>query len=206
MHRSGTSLVAKVLEKGGIFMGVLKDHNYEAVHFLSENQKALEAAGGNWMYPLTPSKEHWTNFDAPTLHHQHFLVNGRLQKLRLKLRNPKWGFKDPRNTFTLNMWLHFYPNAKVIHVFRNGDKVAASLKKRNTVPGEVYDEQLDSLVFNLSLWEKYVKQARSYKTTLNSNYIEVDYDQLISLDKQAIEELETFTKCDLSQLFKKYVR
>ncbi len=30
-----------------------------------------------------------------------------------------WGWKDPRNTFTLPMWLSIFPKARVLHVLRN---------------------------------------------------------------------------------------
>ena len=41
-----------------------------------------------------------------------------------------WGWKDPRNTFLLPLWRDIFPEAKVIHVIRNGVDVAASLLTR----------------------------------------------------------------------------
>jgi|TARA_R110002072_G_scaffold199399_2_gene356981 hypothetical protein len=193
MHRSGTSLLAKVLEKGGIFMGVFKDPNFEAIHFLSENQKTLQAAGGSWLDPLVPSKEHWTTFSSELLYYEHFQLNGRIQKWKNKRKNPDWGFKDPRNSFTLNMWLHKYPKAKVIFIKRDVESVTKSLQRRNKKEGEVYDERLESQNFCNDLWLKYTEQCQSYKSSLEDRMLILEYDDLIQLNTQSIKRLENFT-------------
>src|SRR5262249_51761949 len=41
-----------------------------------------------------------------------------------------WGWKDPRNTYTLPIWLDVFPHAKVVHVYRHGVDVAHSLRVR----------------------------------------------------------------------------
>jgi len=41
-----------------------------------------------------------------------------------------WGWKDPRNTFTIDIWIEVFPNAKLIHIYRNPIDVAESLRKR----------------------------------------------------------------------------
>ena len=206
MHRSGTSLVAKVLEKAGIFMGVIKDHNFEAMHFLSLNQQSLWAASSSWIDPEVPEKQFYRTIPAHELYREHFRLNTLLQKLGNTLRNPSWGWKDPRNTFTLDMWLELFPNAKVIHVYRKGEEVAASLKKRNDKPGEVFDERLNDLDFNMDLWDTYLQQARSYENQLGRNYIEIDYRDITEGNPEAIGKLEKFCNRKLVGLFAKYVR
>ncbi|WP_417612452.1 sulfotransferase [Owenweeksia hongkongensis] len=206
MHRSGTSLVAKVLEKAGIFMGVIKDHNYEAMHFLSLNQQTLWAASASWLEPKVPEKLFWKTIPAKALYNEHFKINGKLQQLSYALKSPAWGWKDPRNTFTLNMWLSLFPNAKVIHVTRDCEEVAKSLSKRNTVKGEVNDPRLNDMNFNRELWKKYIDQGRSYKKQLGNRYFEIDYHEISTLNKTAITQLEKFTGKQLSQLFIHYVK
>lgn len=206
MHRSGTSLLAKVLEKGGIFMGVMKDHNFEAIHFLSENQKALFASNSNWLEPAVPQPKDWTQFSTEELYHEHFLINGRWQRMIFKLKNPNWGFKDPRNTFTLPMWLHHFPNARVIHLTRESQAVATSLKKRNNRKGEVHDPRLDDLDFNKRLWQLYIDQGKSYEQSLKSNYLEIEYEKLIAFDEDTVSQLEDFCSCPLMAQLKYFVR
>src|SRR5205814_6378464 len=48
----------------------------------------------------------------------------------LRQLNAPWGWKDPRSTFTLPMWLRIFPNAKVVSIERNGVDVAESLRAR----------------------------------------------------------------------------
>ena len=45
-------------------------------------------------------------------------------------RRRAWGWKDPRTTLTLPLWLEQFPDAAVIHVTRNGVDVAESLIQR----------------------------------------------------------------------------
>lgn len=206
MHRSGTSLVTKVLEKSGIFMGVIKDHNYEAMHFLSLNQQTMWAAHADWQEPRVPEKIYWKTMPADVLFYEHFRTYGRMAKLMLRLKSPAWGWKDPRNTFTLPMWLELYPKAKVIHVIRNAENVSASLAKRNLVIGEVHDPRLDNPEFNLQLWKTYVDQGRSYKSTLGDRYLEIQYEDIISLATEPISQLEKFTGRKLLPIFGEYVK
>ncbi len=205
MHRSGTSLVAKVLEKSGIFMGVVKDHNYEAMHFLSLNQQTLWAAGANWITPKVPDQIFWKSMPADVLFYEHYRTYGRWKQFLLKAKTPAWGWKDPRNTFTLPMWLKRYPNARIIHVTRNVDDVAASLAKRNLVAGEVHDPRFDDLDFGRSLARAYIEQGRSYQAELENRYIEISYEDLVALKPETIQRLENFTAKTLLPLFKHYV-
>ena len=51
MHRSGTSLVSRALESAGLFVGDVKEHNHEAVFFLTLNQWMFEQLGASWDNP-----------------------------------------------------------------------------------------------------------------------------------------------------------
>lgn len=192
MHRSGTSLLAKVLERSGIFMGVVKDHNFEAMHFLSLNQQIMWAAGYEWHNPGVPGPEHWRNIPAKDLYCEHFKLNGRWAYWRYLLKNPAWGFKDPRNTFTLNMWLDLYPGAKVIHIHRPCEEVAASLQTRNHRKGEVHLEAIEDLDFCRELCEKYHQQAFGYANRLGDRYIEVSYKELMEQNPSSLAKLSEF--------------
>ena len=199
MHRSGTSLIAQVLERAGIFMGVVKDHNFEAVHFLSLNQQSLWAAGASWLEPAVPGPENYHLLPAGKLYDEHFKLLSTWQRLTYRLIPRSWGWKDPRNTFTLPMWLTLFPSAKVLHVIRDKEAIAESLKKRNSVPGEVHDERLENLEFNRKLAESYQNQGRSYKEQLGSRYLEINYEDIIALDQSAISSLEKFVKRPLAK-------
>lgn len=142
MHRSGTSLVARVLEDIGMLVGWNTQQDHEATFFLNANDWILDQAGASWDHP-----EHVDDLfeDARGL----AMVQHHLRQRLLGMQSTEylgwfravttgfswaplrtWGWKDPRSTFTLPVWLELFPDAKVLHVSRNGVDVAQSLVQR----------------------------------------------------------------------------
>ncbi|MCH8546483.1 MAG: sulfotransferase [Cryomorphaceae bacterium] len=197
-HRSGTSWLAAAMHRSGIHMGVDRDHNEEAIHFLSLNQEALQNAGGHWDAPLVPQQDHWTNHTPYCLLKIHFNLHRRRDFVwQIILGKTAWGWKDPRNTFTLSHWLSVYPEAKVIHLVRNADDVVKSLLNRQNTPGEVRsDVQLDKDKA-YKLWQQYVDQARTYQAKLKGRFIEISYESLHLPDTHL--RLNAFCNKDVGQ-------
>jgi len=139
MHRSGTSMLSRILESLGLFIGYEKDKNNEAIFFQNLNIKILNSAYGDWeragfLYEkLSESsfRKKWVKELSEKLNSEEcktFLGERLWKKYRSPLRFDKpWGWKDPRNTFTLPLWLEIFPNAKIIHIYRHGVDVANSL-------------------------------------------------------------------------------
>ena len=206
MHRSGTSVLAQCLHEAGIHMGVKKDHNFEAIHFLSLNQQSLWAAGASWLDPKVPEPKNYKLIPADQLYAEHFQINSKITALKHKISPKKWGWKDPRNTFTLPMWLSIYPKAKVIHIMRNSRDIAESLKRRNQIEGEVHDDRLNDLQFNIDLAEKYKAQGRRYAGEMGDRYFELEYEELVKHSKQAVDSLEAFTGVRLKAIIQNLIR
>jgi hypothetical protein len=197
MHRSGTTMVANALNDAGIFMGVFRDHNGEALHFLSLNQQMLGAENRSWLDPKVPDEESDHTLEPHLIYAEH-IKSSSTSKLKLALfLSRTWGWKDPRNTFTLPLWLKRFPKAKIIHVIRDGRAVALSLANRNNVPGEVYDEQLKDLSFNFGLWEQYVQQGLTYRAFGKSQYLEIKYESLLAKEDETLASILTFTGVDI---------
>lgn len=213
MHRSGTSFVAKLLHESGIFMGAERDHNEESIPFLSVNQRALATCGGSWIDPVIPEREHWTTEKDIGLYVNHFALDvgryrfaGRDRPTLIKWFHDKpWGFKDPRSTLTLAMWLNMFPRARVIHVVRNSDAVIRSLIRRNNREGEVHDPRIDDPDFCRSLWEKYLHAADIHLMTLpKDQYLEIRYEDLMN-HPEAVHSLGQFVGKDLLRAHKAWV-
>jgi len=51
MHRSGTSMISRIFEDLGVFMGHIKDSNNEAIFFRKINNKIFKSCYTNWEYP-----------------------------------------------------------------------------------------------------------------------------------------------------------
>lgn len=142
MHRSGTSMIARMLRDLGLFIGRDLEDNNEATFFVKRNDKILNICNATWDNPdpievllnHSPIREQITksllddlrSFQAVSfMGPKYFLKYTSVLKFDLS-----WGWKDPRNTFLLPLWLDIFPNAKIIHIYRNGIDVAKSLSAR----------------------------------------------------------------------------
>jgi hypothetical protein len=121
---------------------------------------------------------------------------------------PFWGWKDPRNTLTLPLWLKLFPNARVVHVIRNGINAALSLWRRSKISGEGAPQCLE-LDYCFSLWEKYVAEGIKWKTILGDRYMEIYYEDLLDDTVPCLDTLLSFVENSssnaepLSKLIKK---
>jgi hypothetical protein len=143
MHRSGTSMVTRMLEAIGLFVGQRKDDNHEAAFFNEINRWLVGQCGGSWEYPQPinglvenpEARARTVDYIARYLMESPRSISylGLSNYLRYgtpaKLPIP-WGWKCPLNTFTLPLWLDMFPRAKVIHIYRHGVDVANSLRAR----------------------------------------------------------------------------
>jgi hypothetical protein len=224
MHRSGTSLIGRLLESLGLFVGVKKDDNNEALFFQNLNEWLLLKSGAAWD---TPGPINHLLHDEETLTHvEDFLrmMLGSPKAIQFlgfrryslaggfrSLRKP-WGWKDPRNTFTLPVWLRLFPGAKVICVLRHGVDVAQSLYERTANDmarkTRIY-RNLRRLLFvwqdrfrfvdsvrcrtlegAFSLWKEYVDQSLAITRLLpESRVLVVRYEQLLT------DPVAQLTKC-----------
>jgi hypothetical protein len=143
MHRSGTTMICRLLEDLGLFVGNRKDDNHEARFFHNINLRLFSQGGARWD---NPSAVHYLIKDrearalAVDYIRRYLLTSPRTASFLgwtryLKYRSIfhidiPWGWKSPLNTFTLPIWLDLFPNAKVIHIYRHGVDVANSLRVR----------------------------------------------------------------------------
>jgi hypothetical protein len=196
MHRSGTSLVANVLNDAGIYMRALRDHNGESLPFLSANEQLMAHHAASWLQPVRITAQ--SDFSRNTMVAAHFqLPNAAGWRVRRATCNA-WGFKDPRNTFTALAWLPLFTDARVIHVVRNADAVVRSLLVRQNRVGESLPA-LDASAAH-DLWQTYTQEARSLATLL-PNYIEVAYEDLCAGQSQVIARLSQFCGRNLQPYF-----
>jgi len=147
MHRSGTSFLAKILSQCGLFMGKDRDgDDYESLLFMLANNNVLAHCYATWNRPfsahLALQNEGVTNALARSA--LQYIQSRRTRYLGTDSGNVEnfadihfpWGWKDPRNTFTLPVWNRIFPELKVIHILRHGVDVASSLFRREEVARE----------------------------------------------------------------------
>ena len=201
MHRSGTSFLSRVLHHNGIFMGVNQSGVNEARFFLKKNIRILKANSSRYDDPKEPKDLQSVPFGYGEFKRGFLGFPLRLGPTRSVVKEKgDWGWKDPRNTFTLPYWLQYFPEMKVIHIYRNGIDVTMSFYLRNSKlrkSSKYYSEALTKKVVGLALWERYYYQAESYKETLGNNMLTIKYENLVQKDDATIDKIESFTSKDL---------
>ena len=139
MHRSGTSLTARILEALGVDMGPDATHaHHESISFVMRNRLLLTATKADWDQPrpfLDAIRDpDWSR--ALSLLLEQTVIAPRSWLLSLHepppgSTNSEWGWKDPRSSLTWPLWLELYPNARFVRVQRNRSDVISSLVTRS---------------------------------------------------------------------------
>jgi hypothetical protein len=142
MHRSGTTLVTDLLQGLGLHLGWVVQENSEALFFVERNEALLVASGGGWEHPepvdrllahprMRAAAGRRLRCDAESVRFLSYLgpAHARAWGRPSRLTFP-WGWKDPRNSFLLPLWLDVFPDARVVHVCRHPLDVARSLRRR----------------------------------------------------------------------------
>lgn len=208
MHRSGTSLLTRLLMKNGVHMGATLTVNSESVVFQRANRSLLQRHGATWAN-IQPLRTAWRDPDvlaADAQWAETYLFEKKesssffswRQKIGLKPKAAalQWGWKDPRNTCTLPLWLRLFPNARVVHMVRNGIDVAISLHRRESkrLP-ESNDYNQSVLRFEkcFDLWEQYLKCAAAYEGILpKGRFLKVSYEDLIGVPESTLTNVLRF--------------
>jgi hypothetical protein len=135
MHRSGTSLLTQLLQRSGLYLGSKDrlfgpnagnpDGYWEHTGFHRLNEAVLTDLGGSWEAP-PPVPERWEGDPRLAGH----AAEARRLLGEFSGREP-WGWKDPRTSLTLSLWLELIPDLKVVVCIRNPLEVACSLRRRD---------------------------------------------------------------------------
>jgi hypothetical protein len=149
MHRSGTSIVTRLLERGGMYAGgSWLDENHESIYFSRAN-RAMCGEGPYLVHDFGWTAPKSDDFIAARRGYAERAARDAPAFFAERRGERVWGWKDPRNALTLPVWLSIYPNAKALHVVRDGRAVALSLAER---------DRLD-VSFGLALWAHYAERA-----------------------------------------------
>jgi len=199
-----------MLEMLGLFMGYRKELNHEAFFFLKLNEWMLRQANASWDNPYN------FNFINGSIKNEmvrvlylHLKGLRRLEYLGFKkFLNYKdirdldfpWGWKDPRNTFTIDMWKEIFPDAKILHIYRNPIDVAESLRKREmeiqkefkrnwkkTVKklllvgkvGYQSSVRVQNIYEGIKLWQEYIDKAFSLNDEFKRNILHIRYETFL---------------------------
>jgi len=169
MHHSGTSILAEILHRSGVFMHANMRH-HESKFFVEINDELVLGGGANWAkLPIMPVAEVMSKLEA---------VRHRVEKKGLRKYVEagydgvsRWGFKDPRTCVTLPLYLEIFRSAQLLHIVRNENDVAVSLS--------AHEKKGVGRNADLNFWQElqrqYVERARE-NGRRHKSYFEFRYE------------------------------
>ncbi len=159
MHRSGTSITARLLNLLGLDLGPSDSlmgpspsnptGHFEHLRFLEINEALLRRFGGSWDNPpaLPPGWQQDSVVQGLALQAadlaEAMSVNGR-----------SWGWKEPRTTVLLPFWRTIIPRLRYVICIRNPLEVANSLVQRDGM----------TVAAACGLWRRYMQAALEQTT------------------------------------------
>jgi omega-hydroxy-beta-dihydromenaquinone-9 sulfotransferase len=134
-------------------------------------------------------------------------------------RRPRFVNKNLQNSFRVRLLNSIFPDAKFIHIVRDGRAVAFSIlnKKKDgaTSPillvgfkdilGENYQLKRSEL-YNYGLaWQEYVRRAREASTVAQNRYYEVRYEKLVTEPYKELRNIIDFCELDWYSVFEQKI-
>jgi len=213
MHRSGTTMLTNLLHDYGVFMGSQMEQNSEAIGFLKINESLLRSSNASWSNPLSYQHNKFNAEDILNILNKKSFIKTYSGGNENLFQDNLWGWKDPRNTLTIELWKEIFPDARIIHIYRNPIDVANSLMVRenrftsngklkwyfnvlkNYIKNGLYIERskkLSDIEKGIDLWKLYVEKALS----IEDNIIHIKYEDILS--EPAIELKKIINFLDIS--------
>ncbi|MFV1977999.1 MAG: sulfotransferase [Myxococcota bacterium] len=214
MHRSGTSMLSRMLGALGFFFGNDQSGNAESLFFQRLNRSICAEAGGSWSQvgPVVAqmSSRSFVARQASYINNELRREKGLLRHLGLRNRllmflgrSVWWGWKDPRNTITMPVWLVVFPGLRVIHTVRSGIDAAISLHRREMSRSEGdpdLSEGCLEFAACFALWEEYEETWRSHRRLIApANRLEVRYEDLLANPEDQLGWIMSFIGRDISR-------
>ncbi len=229
MHRSGTSMITRMLERTGIYFGVRKDMNHESLFFMKINKWLLSVAGASWDSPENARllwddsrlnellKDRIESILKSPFRYQYMGCMEVLRGRGLFTMDTRWGWKDPRNTLTLPVWLSLFPHARVILIRRHGVDVAHSLVAREkriirenlndrfrtvtqvmaplipVIRGGIFSSPVCmDMDRAFQLWCRYMEYSGTIEKTYSSQVLSMRYEDFLAEPEKGMRTLTEF--------------
>jgi Sulfotransferase family len=116
--------------------------------------------------------------------------------LRARLKfGAVWGWKEPRTTLFAPAWLEIFPDAQILHVVRDADAAASSIRERELkfqALGDRPTGKLSDLSYCRQLVDIYIAVGNRLGNL--TEYHRVEFDQIQRNAPAMLEQLATFCR------------
>jgi hypothetical protein len=185
MHRSGTSVSARILNLLGVYLGppnrllaAAPDNPrgfWEHEPIMKLNDQILNRLGGGAIDP-PPTPPHWQDHPACA-----DLRQAACALVQADFRDaPLWGWKDPRTCLTLPLWQAILPSMRYVLCLRHSLEVVGSLGQRDGLSTE----------WALHLWLIYLRCALLH--TAGRPRLLLCYEDLLDRWREKLPALAAF--------------
>ncbi|MDM8559330.1 glycosyltransferase [Candidatus Parabeggiatoa sp. HSG14] len=181
MHRSGTSVVARLLNMMGTYFApenIAMPHaqdnpkgHWERKDIYELNHRTMSTLGMSW--------DNISDFESAMLTDEtRETFTPDAQKIIFNLEtNRPWMAKDPRFCLLLPLWSPLLEVPVCVYVYRNPIQIAQSLKKRDNFP----------FMLSIALWEKYTLHGLA--NSVDMPRILVSHEDLMTNPVRAVKNL-----------------
>jgi hypothetical protein len=201
-------------------MGSWLSRDAESVFFQRLNRRVLGSTGASWAYvdPLISAmrSEQFVEQQVGAMRHAlacdrhlpfravgipRFFGRDRWEVVRSG-GSLQWGWKDPRTTVTFPIWLRLFPQARWVHIVRNGIDVAISThrrskRQRRRLKSRVFRGDYSPITLDFDycfrLWEKYVLFVLEYRRLIPPDrFLVIRYEDLLGDPVNQLQGLMDF--------------
>ena len=231
MHRSGTSLLSRFIDEIGYFTGMDKQRDNESLFFLKINRWILNQYNASWdnVHNYKFSNEYMDKHIIEAVKER--LNNRAINKFigssnvfkQENLDNAeqvKWGWKDPRNSITLDVWQKIFKTPKIIHIHRNPIDVYLSLKYREEKHKENFkigrkaslkkhffygkvgyqaSPRVEVAQESFSLWKDYTSSVYNYEKEMNAPFFHVKYEDFLNNPRDIMKSIADYLNISVKE-------
>ncbi|WP_417458031.1 sulfotransferase [Kordiimonas sp.] len=211
IHRSGTSLLTRMLEAIGLFVGNDLQADHESLIMIQINNKYFDITNSSWDQPAYPAAHpDGENYIAEILS-----ANAELIAERFGTTADFWGFKDPRTLTTLPYWLKTFPDAKVVYIRRSPQDIARSLTSRHqrnikkglfpphgsfTISGVKFTQRCATMEGSMSfVMEQHAFYENLLKNGVIQKHLELSYEELLHDPVFQLSRLCRYLECTVDR-------
>ncbi|MBD3179921.1 MAG: hypothetical protein GF417_10140 [Candidatus Latescibacteria bacterium] len=203
MHKSGTTLLSRMLHESGINMcedptrisSYDAGNKYERLEFLIYNTAMLDIRISTFSSDIVETAN-----DLSISRHPRTLaglLETRIEELSSE--HPAWGFKDPRTCMTYRAWREHLPPHRVLVSFRNPYEVAAHLTR--SVRNIRMLKRIGRTAGGLNSWYLHNRNILEYYRENGSDFFFIDYNRFMSEEGDGyIDRISEFCQIEISDL------
>lgn len=196
MHKSGTTLIARILHESGINMGNFdtsitydQGNQFERKEFQKINKHILDCGDLHSAEVITPLPKDYRNE----------VVGGKIRSEIQELDSlyEDWGFKDPRTCLTYDFWYEYLPEHKTIFVFRSPIEVWHHYQKN--IPKYRYVKRYLASVKAIKAWTMYNGCLLEYIDKTDETAVVIEYSEFMK-QTGSVEELSDILGLELTDM------